>query len=52
LKNKQLIHLLDELNRNIALNMPKKIPEKTRERCQRSGCYLFLYKNDILEDKI
>jgi hypothetical protein len=43
--------LLDEMNRNIGLNIPKKIPEKTKERCQRSGCYLFLYKNDILEDK-
>jgi hypothetical protein len=43
-------NMLQEVNNVISLNIPKKVPEKTRERCFRSGCYLFLHKNDVLEE--
>jgi hypothetical protein len=51
-KVQEFRELLEQANHNISLNIPSKIKEKTRERCQKSGCYLFLYKNDILEDMI
>jgi hypothetical protein len=51
-KHQEFKNLLEETNIKISRNIPKKIPEKTRERCLKSGCYLFLYKNDILEEMI
>jgi hypothetical protein len=44
--------ILDNINRNVSYNIPDKVPEKTRLRCVKSNCYVFLYKNDILEDMI
>lgn len=42
---------LYEMNEHIKKNIPIKISQNAIEKCNKSGCYLFLYKNDILEDK-
>jgi hypothetical protein len=44
--------ILEDLNINISTNMPKKVPSTTKKRCDSSGCYLFLYKNEVLETMI
>jgi hypothetical protein len=43
---------LDEANRQISTNIPSKASIEIRYKCKESGCYLFLYKNDKLEELI
>lgn len=47
-----LIRLLDETNIKIMNNVPPKVTIGIRVRCKESGCYLFLHKNDKLEEII
>jgi hypothetical protein len=47
-----LIRLLDEANIKIMNNIPSKVTIGIRVRCKESGCYLFLHKNDKLEELI
>ena len=44
--------ILEEANNRMSLNVPKKTTVDTRLKCRDTGCYLFLYKNDKLEDFI
>lgn len=44
--------ILEEANNRMSLNVPKKTTIDTRLKCRDTGCYLFLYKNDKLEDFI
>lgn len=44
--------LLEEANKKISLNIPLKFSVDVRLKCRESGCFLFLYKNDKLEDLI
>jgi hypothetical protein len=44
--------ILDDANRNISTNIPLKASLDIRVKCKESGCYLFLYKNDKLEELI
>jgi hypothetical protein len=44
--------LLEEANARMSLNVPSKTTIDTRLKCRDTGCYLFLYKNDKLEDFI
>jgi hypothetical protein len=44
--------ILEEANAKISLNIPLKFSVDTRLKCRESGCYLFLYKNDKLEELI
>jgi hypothetical protein len=48
----KLRNLLDSTNNKIIYNIPKKATVDTRLRCKETGCYLFLYKNDKLEEII
>ena len=50
--SEKLRKLLDDANLNISTNIPTKASIDTRVKCKESGCYLFLYKNDKLEDFI
>ena len=51
--NKYLLRqLLEMANDRIGENIPIKTKETIRSKCKESGCYLFLYKNDILENYI
>ena len=47
-------HLLNEylyqMNERIKMNIPKKVSAAALKKCNDSGCYLFLYKKDVLED--
>jgi hypothetical protein len=43
---------LYELNYIIQNNIPKKISQKAIDKCKQSGCFLFLLKNDVLENMI
>jgi hypothetical protein len=43
---------LYELNYTIRNSVPKKISQKAIEKCMQTGCFLFLLKNDVLEDMI
>lgn len=49
---KKLRKLLDEANLKISVNIPTKVSLELRVKCKETGCYLFLLKNDILEDFI
>lgn len=44
--------LLENANIKIATHIPDKVTIDTRLKCKESGCYLFLYKNDKLEEII
>jgi hypothetical protein len=44
--------VLEDANTRISFNIPTKISVDIRFKCIDSGCYLFLYKNDKLEDFI
>lgn len=48
----KLRRLLDEANHKISNNISSKVSINIRVRCKESGCYLFLLKNDILEEYI
>lgn len=47
-----LIQLLETANNKIGENIPLKAKDTIRAKCNESGCYLFLYKNDVLENFI
>lgn len=42
--------ILNDVNVNIENNIPKKATLNARTKCKETGCYLFLYKNDKLEE--
>jgi hypothetical protein len=44
--------ILEELNMKISQNIPKKATASVRAKCMETGCYLFLYKNEQLDDFI
>lgn len=44
--------VLEDANTKISMNVPAKFSIDARLKCRESGCYLFLYKNDKLEDFI
>ena len=48
----KLRKLLDDANFKISNNIPIKASIDARVKCKESGCYLFLLKNDKLEDFI
>lgn len=43
---------LDDANTHISTNIPSKASIDIRVKCRDTGCYLFLYKNDKLEEII
>lgn len=43
---------LDNMNQYIKQHIPRKISETMRNKCNETGCYLFLYKMEKLEDVI
>ena len=43
---------IDDANLTISQNIPKKVSIDTYIKCKQTGCYLFLYKNDKLEELI
>jgi hypothetical protein len=49
-------HVLEEVlntaNLKISETLPRKLTKKMLDKCKESGCYLFLYKNDVLENFI
>ena len=44
--------ILDDANRYLSTNIPSKASIDIRVKCKETGCYLFLYKNDKLEELI
>ena len=52
LSGNKLRKLLEIANQKLSENISSKITISTRVRCKETGCYLFLYKNDKLEDFI
>lgn len=40
---------LREMNEHMKTNPPPKLSAKTLEKCQQSGCYLFIVKPDVLQ---
>lgn len=44
--------ILDNANKYISSNIPTKTSIDMRLKCKESGCYLFIYKNDKLEEII
>jgi hypothetical protein len=48
----KLKQLLEDANTKISFNVPTKASVDIRVKCRETGCYLFLYKNDKLEDFI
>ena len=52
LSGNKLRKLLEIANQKMSENISSKITISTRVRCKETGCYLFLYKNDKLEDII
>lgn len=44
--------VLEEANTKLSHNIPAKASIDTRVKCKETGCYLFLYKNDKLEEFI
>jgi hypothetical protein len=44
--------LLENANAKISMNIPSKASIDIRVKCRETGCYLFLYKNDKLEEFI
>ena len=47
-----LRNLLEDANARISTNIPSKASIDIRVKCKETGCYLFLYKNDKLEELI
>ena len=43
---------LDDANNKISFNIPKKVSIDIQSKCKETGCYLFLHKNDKLEEII
>lgn len=39
---------LEYANKSISQNIPSKIPIQARRKCEETGCYLFLYRNEKL----
>lgn len=50
--SEKLRKLLEDANLKISHNMPTKASIDTRVKCKETGCYLFLLKNDKLEEFI
>jgi hypothetical protein len=48
----QLRQLLNDANNRVARHMPTRASLDIRVKCKETGCYLFLYKNEKLEDFI
>lgn len=48
----KLRKLLEDANQKLSLNIPSKVTVNARLKCKESGCYLFLLKNDYLENYI
>lgn len=48
----KLRRLLEEANLKIMGKIPSKVSINVRLKCKESGCYLFIYKNDKLEEFI
>jgi hypothetical protein len=48
----KLRNLLEDANTKIMAKIPSKVSINIRLKCKESGCYLFIYKNDKLEDFI
>lgn len=46
----KLEEILYEMNNKIRQNLPKKISQKSLEKCVNTGCYLFLVRQDILHE--
>lgn len=44
--------VLEDANSKISMNVPAKFSIDVRLKCRESGCYLFLFKNDKLEEFI
>lgn len=44
-------NILNDANRKISTSIPSKVSIDIRVKCRETGCYLFLYKNNKLEDK-
>jgi hypothetical protein len=44
--------ILDDANSHMSTNIPSKASIDIRVKCKETGCYLFLYKNDKLEELI
>jgi hypothetical protein len=48
----QLKQVLEDANTRISFSVPPKLSIDARVKCKESGCYLFVYKNDKLEEFI
>jgi hypothetical protein len=48
----KLKKILDDANLRVSANIPSKVSIDTRAKCKETGCYLFLLKNDVLEEFI
>lgn len=46
----KLEELLYEMNHKIRTNLPKRISQKSLDKCRETGCYLFLVKQDVLQE--
>ena len=46
----KLEEFLYEMNHKIRQNLPKRISQKSLDKCAETGCYLFLVKQDILQE--
>jgi len=51
-KVKKFKKILNDANANISQMIPSKISVDIRAKCRETGCYLFLYKNNKLEELI
>lgn len=51
-KVKKFKKILNDANTNISQMIPSKISIDIRAKCRETGCYLFLYKNNKLEELI
>jgi hypothetical protein len=47
-----LKQILEDANTKISFNVPLKLSLDARVKCKETGCYLFIYKNDKLEEFI
>lgn len=48
----QLKQVLEDANTRISFSIPAKLSIDARVKCKETGCYLFVYKNDKLEELI
>lgn len=46
----KLEELLYEMNHRIRQNLPKRISQKSLDKCLQTGCFLFLVKQDVLQE--